>query len=104
MFTAPGGEVGPVACVAFLMRGTGACVLVGGAESFPSDGQDLVSGVFWVACDLSMTLGSLSADRWVCVPVLFVVWCEVSSAGSCRQLGGARSCTQIEVSLRALTD
>ena len=31
------GRVGPFSCVGFLMGGTGACVLVGGAESFPSD-------------------------------------------------------------------
>ena len=28
-----------------------------------------------------MTLGSLSADGWGCVPVLLVVWHEVSSTG-----------------------
>ena len=36
------GEFGPVSCVGFLVGGTGACILVGGAESFPSDGQDHV--------------------------------------------------------------
>ena len=38
--------------------------LVGGAAS---------SGVFWGVCELSMTLGSLSANGWGCVPVLLVV-------------------------------
>ena len=33
------GEVGSVGCVGFLMEGTGACVLVGGAGSCPSGGQ-----------------------------------------------------------------
>ena len=33
------GEVGPGACVSFLVGGTGACTLVGGAESFSSDEQ-----------------------------------------------------------------
>ena len=32
------------------------------------------SGMFLGVCGLSMTLGSLSADGWVCVPVLLVVW------------------------------
>ena len=31
------GEVGPVACVGFLVGGTGACALVGGAVYCPSD-------------------------------------------------------------------
>ena len=31
------GGVGPVACVGFLVGGTGVCTLVVGAESFPSD-------------------------------------------------------------------
>ena len=30
-------------------------------------------GVFWSVCELSMTLGSLCANVWVCVPVLLVV-------------------------------
>ena len=47
-------------------------------------------GVFWGVSELSMTLGSLCADRWVYVAVLFVVWCEASSTGSCWQLGGTR--------------
>ena len=37
LLSAPSGEVSPVACIGFLMGGTGACILVGGAESFPSD-------------------------------------------------------------------
>ena len=31
-------------------------------------------GVFWGVCELSMTLGSLSANGWGCVPVLLVAW------------------------------
>ena len=61
-------------------------------------------GVFWGVCELSMTLGSLCANGWVFVPVLFVVWCEASSTGSSRQLGGAGSWIQIEASMRALGD
>ena len=36
------GEVGPMACLGFLVGGTGALVLVGGAGSFPSDGKGRV--------------------------------------------------------------
>ena len=35
----PVGKVGSVACVGFLVEGTGACVLVGGAGSCLSGGQ-----------------------------------------------------------------
>ena len=38
----PVGEVGSVACVDFLVGETGACILVGGAGSFPSDGQGCI--------------------------------------------------------------
>ena len=48
-------------------------------------------GVFWGVCGLSMTSGSLSADGWVCVPVLLVVWHGAFSNGACRQWGGAGS-------------
>ena len=56
--------------------------LVGRAES---------GGVFWSVCELIMILGSLSANGWVCVPILLVVWHEVSSTGACWPLGGAGS-------------
>lgn len=35
--------------------------------------QGHVNGVLWGVCKLTITLGSLSADRWSCVPVLLVV-------------------------------
>ena len=39
-----------------------------------------VSGVvFWGVCELSMILGSLSANGWGCVLVLLVVWHGMSS-------------------------
>ena len=47
------GEVGPWACAGFLVGGTGACALVGGTESCPSDGQ----GSFrWCALGGSVSL------------------------------------------------
>ena len=48
-------------------------------------------GVFWGVCDLIMILGSLSANVWSCVPVLLVVWHQVSSTVACWLLSGAGS-------------
>ena len=45
--------------------------------------------MFWGVCELSMILGSLSANGWGCVPVLLVVWHGVSSTGACWSLSGA---------------
>ena len=58
---------------------------------FPLKGRAMSVFVFWVVCELSTILGSLSADAWGCVPVLLVVWHEVSSTRACRQLCGAGS-------------
>ena len=49
----------------------------------PLIGRAVSGDVFWVVCELRMTLGSLSANGWGCVPVLLVVWCEASSTGAC---------------------
>ena len=38
-----------------------------------------------------MILGSLSANGWVCVPVLLVVWHGVSRTGACWSFSGAGS-------------
>ena len=54
----------------------------------PLMGRATSSGVFWGVCELSTTLGSLSANGWVCVCLLLVVRHEASSTGVCRQLGG----------------
>ena len=45
-------------------------------------GRAVYSGVFWDFCELSMILGSLSANGWGSVPVLPVVWHGVSSTGA----------------------
>ena len=71
---------------------------------FPLMSRAVSGGVFLCVCELSMTLGSLCPDWWVCVPALFIFWCEVSSSGSCRHLGGAGSWIPIEASVRALSD
>ena len=47
--------------------------------------------VFWGVCELIMILGSLSANVWGCVPVLLVVWHEVSSTAACWLLSGSGS-------------
>ena len=54
-------------------------------------GKPASSRVFWSVCELSNTLGSLSANGWGCVPVLLVVCHGVSSTGACWPLGGAGS-------------
>ena len=54
-------------------------------------GRAAAGGVFWNVHELNMTLGSLSAYGWGCVPVLLVVWHGASSTGACWPLGGAES-------------
>ena len=54
-------------------------------------GRAVSGGVLCGVWELSMNLGSLSADGRVCVSVLLLVWCEPSSTGACRQLGGVGS-------------
>ena len=50
-------------------------------------GRATSSAVFWGFFELSMILGSLSANGWHCVPVLIIVWYGVSSTGTCWPLG-----------------
>ena len=52
-------------------------------------GRTASGGVFWDVCELSMILGSLSANGWGCIPVLLVVWHGVSSTAACCSLSGA---------------
>ena len=54
-------------------------------------GTSTSGGVVCGVCDLIMVLGNLSANGLVCVPVLLVVWCMVSSTVSCWSLSGAGS-------------
>ena len=53
-------------------------------------GRSTSDSVFWYVCGL-MILGSLSANGWVCVPVLLVVWHRVSSTVACWSLSEAGS-------------
>ena len=86
------GKVGSVGCVGFLVEGTGACVLVDEAGSCLSGGQDHIQWcVLRVSVRVTMTLGRLFANGWVCGPVLLVVWHGVSSTGACWSLSGAGS-------------
>ena len=66
--------VGPGACAGFLVGGTAACPLVG---LVPLVGRAVLRDVFIGSCELSVALGTLSADGWGCVPILLVVWPEV---------------------------
>ena len=54
-------------------------------------GSAVSGGVFWSVCELSMILGSLSANWLGCVPFKLVVWSGASSTGACWPLGGAGS-------------
>ena len=54
-------------------------------------GRTTSGGVFWGVYDLIMILGSLSANGWVCVPALLVVWHKVSSTVVCWLLSGSGS-------------
>ena len=38
--------------------------------------------LFCGVCELSMSLGILSADGWGCVPVFLVTWPEISCTGA----------------------
>ena len=64
-------EVSLGACAGFLLGGTGTCPLVGGAGFCALGGQSHATG-------LRTTLASLSVDEWGCVPILLVVWPEIS--------------------------
>ena len=44
------GEVGSVACIGFLVKGTGACVLVGGVNLVLLVGSATSGSVFWGIC------------------------------------------------------
>ena len=54
-------------------------------------GRFISGGAFWGVCDLIMIFDSLSANGWVCIPVLLVVWHRVSSTVACWSLSGAGS-------------
>ena len=42
----------------------------------PLVGRAMFRSVFIGGCELSKALGTQSVDRWVCVPILLVVWPE----------------------------
>ena len=54
-------------------------------------GMSTSGGVFCGVCGLIMILGSLSANAWVCILVLLVVWHRVSSTVACWSLSEAGS-------------
>ena len=76
------GEVGPVACVSFLVGGTGACPLVDQVESCPSGGQNHVKQYVRGGCEFSMTLEDcLLMGESVLLPL---VWPESFLHWTCR--------------------
>ena len=54
-------------------------------------GRSTFGGVFCGVCDLTMILGSLSANGWGCAPVLLAVWHKVSNTVACWSLSEAGS-------------
>ena len=65
-------------------------------------GRSTSCGVFWGVSELSMSLGSLSANGWGCVHVLLVVRHRVSSTVACWSLSGVGSYVEMEISGRFL--
>ena len=92
------GEVGPVICVGFIFRGSCACILVGGEVLSPLMGRAVWGVVF----------GDVYGNS-VC---WWLDWCfclacylgELSCAGCCQQLSGARSWVPMEAFAGVLTD
>lgn len=58
------------------MGGTGVYSLVHGTGSCPSGEQRCVKGVFIDGCELSMALGTLSANEFICVLTLLIISSE----------------------------
>ena len=78
------GEDDSGACAGFPVGGTGACPLLGEAGYCPSGGNTVSRHLFRDNYWLKTTLGSLSANGWVCVPTLLVIWLECPSIGAWR--------------------
>ena len=97
-------KVGSVGCVGFLMRGLVPVFWWMRLDLVSLVGRTASSGVFCGVCELSMSLGSLSAYGWGCVPVLLVVWHRVSSTGACLLLSGAGSSVDKDISETALAN
>lgn len=74
-------------CPFFLMGGIGACPWWLKLGLVPLVIRALSRGVFRGACELIMTLDSLSADTWGCVPTLLVGWPEMSHPWSLEAVG-----------------
>ena len=83
------GEDASVACVIFLVGGLVPVFWWVGLDLVPLVGTATSGDVFWCVSELSVTLSSLSANGWGCVPDLLVVWHGASSTGACWPLGGA---------------
>ena len=64
------GGLGPVACQGFLVGGTSVCVLVGGAGSLLSRGQEVSSSDFQGVYGFVVALGSMLFNIQDCILIL----------------------------------
>ena len=71
------GKAGPEAKVDFLEGWAGACPLMSGARTWQV-GRAMFRSRSRGSCGPRMSLGSLSANGWGCVPVQLVAWPEAS--------------------------
>ena len=83
------GRVGLVACQGFLVREACVCVLVGGADFFSLEWNEVSSSEFWNVYGFGVTLSSLYIEAQGYVSVLLENWPSMSCSGTCWPLGGA---------------
>ena len=88
----PVGWIGPVPFEGFLVGGLGPVFLwdtvLVELDLVPLMGIATSSGIFGSVFELSMSLGSLCANRWSCVPVLLGAKCPAGCWELSGQLGG----------------
>ena len=83
------GGVVSVACQSFLVREPCVCVLVGGADFFSLECNEVSSNEFSYVGGFGITLGSLYIEAQCCVPVSLENLHVMSCSGTCWPLGGA---------------
>ena len=69
------------------MGGTGSWLLVMTLDLIPLVGRTVLRGLFKGGCVLRMSVGRPTADDWVCLSTLFVVWPEVFQHWSLQAVG-----------------
>ena len=78
-----------MACQSFLVREACVDFLVGGADFFSLECNEVSSNEFSYVGGFGITLGSLYIEAQGCVPVLLENLCSMSCSGTCWPLGGA---------------